>query len=126
MKFKKTLFIVLATLFTLHAFAQNITSNLIGTWQTEDKTIVEIYKSGNTIGIKQISAVKEKDKKNNGKVIGKNLLAINATECNGILIDPSDNKEYKAVFIVAPDGKTLKLKVKWGLLSFNEKWKKQS
>lgn len=105
--------------------AQTIADKLVGKWVTEDKTVVEFYKCNSSLCIKQLTAGKEKDRKYNGKVIGKNIATVSDTELKGIVIDPDNNKEYNAKWMVSADGKTISLKVKWGLLSFNEKWMKQ-
>lgn len=117
---------ILALLLTLspQIFAQKNGENLIGKWKTEDKTIVEIFKNGNSFSVKQISAISEKEKVNIGKLIGKELIYNENNDYKGIVIDLSNNKEYKALFTVADDGKSLKLKVKWGFINFNETWKR--
>lgn len=123
---KNILIGILALLFTISTqlFAQKNGENLNGKWQTEDNTIVEITKTGNYFSIKQVSSPKEKDKLNNGKIIGKELVFSENTDYKGIVIDPSNNKEYKGLFTIAADGKSLKLKVKWGFINFSETWKK--
>ncbi len=105
-------------------YAQKNGETLVGKWQTEDKTIVEIFKTGNSFSIKQMSAINEKEKVNIGKTIGKEFAFSENTDYKGIVIDPSNNKEYKGLFTVAADGKSLKLKVRWGFINFNETWKK--
>lgn len=105
-------------------YAQKNGEILVGKWQTEDKTIVEIFKTGNSFSIKQMTAINEKEKVNIGKTIGKEFVFSENTDYKGIVIDPSNNKEYKGLFTVAADGKSLKLKVKWGFINFNETWKK--
>jgi uncharacterized protein (DUF2147 family) len=97
---------------------------LLITISTEDKTMVEIFKNGNSFFVKQISAISEKEKVNIGKMIGKELIFNEKSDYKGIVVDPSNNKEYKALFTVADDGKSLRLKVKWGFIGFNETWKK--
>jgi hypothetical protein len=124
MKYLKLGFTALLITITTQIFAQKNGELLIGKWQTKDNAIVEIFKNGNSTTIKQVSATKEKEKINNGKIIGKELVFVNKTECNVIMIDLSNKKEYKGILIYAEDSKSLKLKVKWGLLSFNETWKK--
>ncbi len=117
---------IFALLFTISTqlFAQKDSENLVGKWQTEDNAIVEIFKTGSSFSIKQVSSPKEKDKVNNGKIITKELVFAENTDYKGIVIDPSNNKEYKGLFTVAADGKSLKLKIKWGFINFNETWKK--
>jgi uncharacterized protein (DUF2147 family) len=121
--FKMLLSVLLITVAS-QLFAQKNVETLIGKWQTEDNTIVEMFKNGNTISIKQITAAKEKEKINNGKIIGRDFLYSEKMEYKGTVINPENNKEYKALLILAADNKSLKLKVKWGFLSFNETWKK--
>jgi uncharacterized protein (DUF2147 family) len=118
----KMLFTVFLITVSSQLFAQKNVETLLGKWKTEDNTIIEIFKNGNTVSIKQISASKEKEKINNGKIIGKDFLYSEKTEYKGTVINPENNKEYKAVLILAADSKSLKLKVKWGFLSFNETW----
>jgi hypothetical protein len=117
-------FLVLLMIVSAQVFAQKNGEILIGKWQTEDKTIIEIFNTGHIIAIKQVSSTKEKDKKYNGKTLGKNIVFVNNTEYDVIMIDPANRKEYKGVLIYTEDGKSLELKVKWGMLSFNETWKK--
>jgi uncharacterized protein (DUF2147 family) len=124
MKNIKTWFTVLLITVASQLFAQKNVETLIGKWQTEDNTIVEMFKNGNTISIKQITAAKEKEKINNGKIIGRDFLYSEKTEYKGTVINPENNKEYKALLILAADSKSLKLKVKWGFVSFNETWNK--
>lgn len=125
-KFKNSSIGIFALLFIISTqlFAQKNGENLAGKWQTEDNAIVEIFKIGNSFSIKQISSPKEKDKLNNGKIITKELVFAENADYKGIVIDPSNNKEYKGIFTVASDGKSLKLKVKWGFINFSEIWKK--
>jgi uncharacterized protein (DUF2147 family) len=124
MKQFKILLITLLISSTAQLFAQKSVENLIGKWQTEDNTILEISKTGSSTIIKQMSTLKEKEKKNNGKIIAKELAYVKGADYKGIVIDVSNNKEYNAVFSLALDGKSLNLKVKWGIMSFNETWKK--
>ena len=116
--------IALLLMLSIQGFAQKNGENLIGKWQTEDNTVLEVFKSDNVFSIKQLTASKEKEKKNNGKIIAKKVAFTEGSTFKGIVIDPSNNKEYDAFFIVAADGKSLKLKVKWGFINFNETWKK--
>jgi hypothetical protein len=116
---------VLLLIISVQLFAQKNDEKLIGKWQTEDKAIIEILNTNNATVIKQISANKEKDKKYNGKTIRKNIVFVNSTEYNVIMIDPANMKEYKGILYQSKDGKSLKLKVKWGILSFDETWTRQ-
>lgn len=118
--------VILAILLTLSTqlFAQKKGESIVGKWQTEDNTILEIFKTNNSFSIKQLVASKEKEKINNGKIIGKEFVFSDNTDSKGIVIDPSNNKEYKGSISVAEDGKSIKLKVKWGFINFNETWKK--
>jgi uncharacterized protein (DUF2147 family) len=106
-------------------FAQASNEKLVGKWKTEDKVIVEFAKNGTSLTVKQISAEKEKDRKDNGKMIGKDIVFSSGDEFKGTVIDPSNGKEYKGTWIMAADGKSVKLKVKWGLLNFSETWIRQ-
>jgi uncharacterized protein (DUF2147 family) len=117
-------FLALLLTISTQLFAQKKGENIVGKWQTEDNTILEVFKTGNSFSIKQLVASKEKEKINNGKIIGKEFVFSNDTDNKGIVIDPSNNKEYKSLISVDEDGKSLKLKVKWGFINFNETWKK--
>jgi uncharacterized protein (DUF2147 family) len=124
MKKFKIWFAVILMAATTQLCGQKNTENIVGKWKTEDNTIVEFLPNGSTICIKQLVAAKEKDKKDNGKLLGKDLVLASKNQFNGIMIDPSNNKEYKATIILSEDGKSLVLKVKWGFINFNETWKK--
>jgi uncharacterized protein (DUF2147 family) len=125
MKKMKTVLAVILIAASMQLFAQTTGDKIIGKWKTKDNTILDVSKVSSSFVIKQVSAEKEKEKKDNGKQIGKDISPSSGNEFKGIVIDPSDNKEYKATWIMADDGKSLKLKVKWGLLSFSETWVKQ-
>jgi uncharacterized protein (DUF2147 family) len=105
--------------------AQDARSKIVSKWKTEDNTILEIFKTQtNNYAVKQISAGKPADNKHNSKLIGKDI--IGSSDFTGIVIDPSNNKEYKAKWTLSADEKTLKLSVKWGILSFKETWTKMN
>ena len=125
-KMKKSKFYVFAILLVLatQVSAQTVNDKLLGKWLTKDNAVVEFFISGTTLSFKQISAKKEKDKKDNGKILGKNIANSSGKEFKGIVINPDNNKEYSSVFIVSDDGKKLLLKVKWGFINFNEDWVK--
>ena len=55
---------------SIQGFAQKNGENLIGKWQAEDNTVLEIFKSENAFFVKQLIASKEKEK-NNPKAYGK-------------------------------------------------------
>ncbi len=120
-KYIKISFLFLLS-FSSQLMAQNGGESLVGKWQTEDKTILEVFKTGVVFSIKQRSAIKAKDKVHNGKMIGKTITFFENSEYKGIVIDPSNNKEYKAVFTITANGKSLKMQVKWGLINFTETW----
>ena len=104
--------------------AQNVKEKIIGKWKTEDNTVVEVFKTtSNNYNIKQISAGKAEDKKFDSKVFAKDVTG-SKNDYNGIVIDLSDNKEYKASWTMSDDATKLKLSVKWGFLSFKETWTK--
>lgn len=117
-------FLALLLFFSVQSIAQKNGENLLGKWQTEDNTVIEVFKNGNSFSAKQLNAYKEKERIHNGKIIAKNLYLSAENDYKGIVIDPSNNKEYSALFIVATDKKSLILKVKWGFINFNETWKK--
>jgi hypothetical protein len=84
-----------------------------------------MYAVGKKLEVKQISAGVEKDRKHDGKVVGKEIVEAEKGLA-GIFIDHDDNsKEYKAILTLAKDGKTLTLSVKWGFLNFKDVWKRQ-
>lgn len=124
MKHFKIWALTLSVMLSSQIFAQNKTEAILGKWLTEDYTILEVMQIDKSICIKQLSTNKEKEKIHNGKLIGKGLVTSNKTEYNGVVIDPSNSKEYKGLFTLSADGKSLNLKVKWGFLNFNETWKK--
>lgn len=125
MKQIKTIMVLLLVTIAANTFGQAATEKLIGKWKTEDNAIVEFYKASNVLIVKQLSAEKEEDKKYNGKQISKAVVPTSSNEFQSIVIDPSDDKEYKGTWILAADGKSLVLKVKWGLINISEKWSKQ-
>lgn len=122
MKKTKMILMLFMLFASVQAFTQTNATNLLGKWITEDNSIVEFSQSGTAIILKQISTPKEKDKKDNGKQIGKNIILSSNNEYKGIVIDPSNNKEYKGTWTIGSDGKKLKLKVKWGFINFSESW----
>jgi uncharacterized protein (DUF2147 family) len=124
MKQFKIWIFTLSVIVSSQVFAQNTTETILGKWLTEDYTIIEVLKIDNAICLKQLATNKEKEKINNGKFIGKGFVTTNKTEYNGMVIDPSNSKEYKGLLTLSANGKTLNLKVKWGFLNFNETWKK--
>jgi len=116
--------VVLLMTASAQLFAQTNTDKIIGKWQSEEKAVLEVYlTTGNNFAAKQLSAIKQKGKQNNGKIVAKGI-TVAGKEYNGIVINPKDNKEYKANWTISDDGKNLKMKVKWGLLSFKETWTK--
>ena len=105
--------------------AQSINDKLLlGKWLTKDNVVMEFIATGNNISIKQISAKNEKDRKDNGKILGKGISSSENREFKGIMINPENDKEYSSVFIISDDGKKLLLKVKWGFINFKEDWVK--
>jgi uncharacterized protein (DUF2147 family) len=120
----KMFFSFLLIVISTQIFAQIPQDKFLGKWLTKDKATVEVTKVGNSYSIKQIDAVTEKDKKENGKIIGKDIQRETEIQYKGLVIDPSNGKDYKATWIISDDGKTLTLKVKWGLIKFSEDWKK--
>jgi uncharacterized protein (DUF2147 family) len=121
---KIPLIFILMTSVMSSVIAQSPT--LLGQWRTPDKAVIMFYSCDNALCAKQVSAEKDDDKAFNGKDIAKNFVQSKDQLTNwiGTIIDPSNNKTYKGVFSLSADGKTLSLRVKWGLLSFNEKWSK--
>ncbi len=103
--------------------AQSVNDKLLlGKWLTKDYAVVEFIPSGKTIVMKQISSKIEKEKKDNGKILGKDITHASGKEFKGIMINPENNKEYNSLLIISDDSKKLLLKVKWGFLNFNENW----
>jgi uncharacterized protein (DUF2147 family) len=124
-----TKFSIIIILFLVQSktlIAQDARGKLVSKWKTEDNTVLEIFKTQtNNYSVKQISAGKPADNKHNSKLIGKDIIGSN-NDFTGTVIDPSNNKEYKAKWILSADEKTLKLSVKWGILSFKETWTKMN
>jgi uncharacterized protein (DUF2147 family) len=112
--------IFVSIFFNISAQAQQ--SDLVGKWLTPDKDVIEFYQDGKTLTGKQISSLDYK--KNNNKVIARDLIPKGTRVFEGTVIDPKDNKTYKGRFIIDEDGTELELKVKWGFMSFNETWKR--
>jgi uncharacterized protein (DUF2147 family) len=122
---KKIQILGIFMLFSMFTFGQNTNNALLGKWLTKDKVVVEIYQTGKTMTLKQISANNAKDSRDNGKILGKNLVASsNTNEFLGTMIDPSNGKEYQSKINIAGDKKSLNLQVKWGFINFNETWSK--
>ncbi len=59
MKQTKTLLAVLLTISSTQIFSQNCADKLIGKWQTEDKSVMEVTKLGATFSMRQITATKK-------------------------------------------------------------------
>ncbi|RKR80345.1 uncharacterized protein DUF2147 [Mucilaginibacter gracilis] len=112
--------ILFSVFFGLISRAQQVA--IAGKWKTPDKDIIEFYQEGRVFMAKQINTETEKDKKDNNKIIAKDLKPVNAKIFEGIVIDPKDNKTYHGRFTISENGTELNLKVKWGFLSFNETW----
>lgn len=107
---------IVSILFSISARAQQ--SDLAGKWLAPDKDIIEFYQDGKTLSGRQISSLDYK--KNNNKVIARDLIPKGPRVFEGTVIDPKDNKTYKGRFVIDEDGTELELKVKWGFMSFNE------
>lgn len=112
--------VILSVLLGLNAKAQQ--PALIGKWKTPDKTVIEFYLQGETITGKQIST--EHNKKNNNKVVARDLRQTTTNVFEGTVIDPKNDKEYKGRFIIDEVEPELELKVTWGLITFNEIWER--
>jgi uncharacterized protein (DUF2147 family) len=123
---KKSAFLAIAFLtVAFQLFAQTGAEKILGKWKAEDETVVEFLTSDNGIIIRQISAIKEKDRKDNGKQVGKDVMLSADDRFKGIVIDPSDKKEYKAEWIISKDGHNVTMKVKWGFIVHSETWTRQ-
>jgi uncharacterized protein (DUF2147 family) len=120
----KMFFSFLLIVISTQIFAQIPQDKFLGKWLTKDKATVEVTKVGNSYSIKQIDAVTEKDKKEDGKIIGKDIQRETEIQYKGLVIDPSNGKDYKATWIISSNGKNVELKVKWGFINFNETWSK--
>ncbi len=121
MKIRITVLIVLFFL-VFSANAQNKEEKFIGKWLSKDKITLEVYKTGNTLSIKQIESPKLKEKKNNGKIVAKGILETPEGEFKGISIDLNDNKEYQSNWILSNDAKKITFKLKWGFIWYSENW----
>lgn len=117
---------VLAPLFLLvfSAHAQTKEDRFIGKWLSKDKITLEVYKTGNTLSIKQIESPKPKEKKNNGKTVAKGISETSQGEFKGISVDLNDNKEYQSNWILSNDAKKITFKLKWGFIWYSESWTK--
>ena len=112
---------IVSMLFSINARCQQ--ADLAGKWLTPDKDVIEFYQDGKTLTGKQINSLDYK--KNNNKIIARNLVSKGSGVFEGTVIDPKDNKSYKGRFIIDQDGTELELKVKWGFISFSEIWKRE-
>lgn len=117
-------FFVLTLLISKYGYAQNKPSPLVGRWVTKDRTTIEFMPCGSGACGKQVAAEREKDKKANGKTIAQDVIAEKDNSFTGLVFDPDNGKSYKATWVLSDDGKTLMLKVKWGIMSFNEDWRR--
>ena len=123
---KKNIFyiFVMFLFLTKQASAQSVNDKILGKWLTKDEVVMEVSANGNALYVKQVSAKNEKNKKDNGKIVGKNITNSSGKEFKGIIIDPDNNKEYSSIFTISADGKKLLLSIKWGFMSFSENWYK--
>jgi len=67
--------ILFSVFFGLISRAQQVA--IAGKWKTPDKDIIEFYPEGLVFMAKQISTETEKDKKDNNKIIAKDLKPVN-------------------------------------------------
>ncbi len=105
-------------------FSQPKPSPLVGRWHTDDKTTIEFTPCGAGACGRQVAAERDKDKQANGKFLAQDVVLDKNNLFTGLVFDPGNGKSYKATWLLSDDGKTLTLKVKWGLMSFNEDWKR--
>lgn len=118
---------VILTIFLITFFAVNSNAQqpvLLGKWKTPDRDIIEFYPEGNSLAAKQISTEMGADKKNNNRIVARELMQVNTRVYEGTVIDPKDAKTYHGRFTVSDSGTVLELKVKWGFLNFKETWKR--
>jgi uncharacterized protein (DUF2147 family) len=116
--------ILLITLLRTESNAQDARAKWLGKWITEDNSLMEVYANGAKLEVKQIKAGVEQDRKHDGKIVCKDLVATDKG-LSGIMIDHDSGKEYKGILTMDKDGKSLTLAVKWGFLSFKDVWKRQ-
>lgn len=121
----KTLIAAILLLASSQVVGQAKLDDLAGKWITEDNAVMEFSKMGAAMVIRQIEAEKIMDKKYNGKVVGKDVVHESGSEFRGVIVDPSNGKEYKATWNLSANGKRLLLKIKWGLVNFSETWARQ-
>jgi uncharacterized protein (DUF2147 family) len=115
-------FLLLAAILTLVSINTNAQQPaLTGKWQTPDGAVIQFGQQGGTLTARQISS---KDKKNDDKIVARNVSAVSTGLFEGTVIDPKDNKAYKGRFVMNETGTELELKVKWRFISFNETWKR--
>ncbi|MDN3671997.1 DUF2147 domain-containing protein [Flavobacterium branchiarum] len=118
------IFLTAFLFFICSAYGQTNEDKFTGKWLSKDKMIVEVYKAGKGFNIKQLESPKPKEKKNNGKVVAKNILETSKGEYKGTSIDLTDDKEYQSIWIISDEGKSLTFKLKWGFIWHSESWTK--
>lgn len=99
-------------------------AGLSGKWLTPDGAVISFNSEGNIFTGKQTSAALEKDRKQNGKTVGKDIKAKGQNIFEGTVINPENDKSYNGRFTINPASDALELKVKWGFFNFKETWKR--
>lgn len=121
---KKLLFVSMVLGFSIFSYGQSWQTPLIGKWKTKNEAVLEFYKCGQELCARQLSAKREKDKGGVGRNVVKNLKRTDDNAFEGVLYIPSRDAEHKAKWVLSPDQKTLTVKVKWLMLSYQEDWQK--
>jgi len=99
-------------------------ANVAGRYLEEkNKITIEVYREGAGYAAKQIDVLDPKKKKDNGKLIAKDMIAVGNT-LTGTVISTTNGKEYRASWELSNDRSSLALKIKFGFLSFSDTWKR--
>lgn len=114
--------IVLLFVLTSTAGLAQTNEKIVGKYVSKDDgSTVEMYKCAEAFCGKQVATPKADDKKYNGKVIAREV-RWTGEQWEGTVIDPENGKEYKAIWKLAADERSLTMKVKWGIMSFSDQW----
>lgn len=113
---------IVSIFFSISTRAQQ--ADLVGKWLTPDEDVIEFYQDGKTLTGKQTRSLNYK--KNSNKIVARDLVPKDSRVFEGTVIDPKDNKTYKARFVINEDGTELELNVTWGLISFSETWQREN
>lgn len=96
--------------------------SLIGEWLTPYREVIEFYEDGEILTAKKTSTEKDNCK---SIILARDIKETSAGIFEGVLIDPKNGKTYKARFILNQFETELEVKIKWGLISFSQSWKRE-